>query len=146
MAVNWRAGTENLNAPCLESAPIHFALKSQRKIYENRHFAETELRRQAKKFVIRIYSLEVAHEHLHFLALLPSRDHYIKFIRALCGLLARKLGAKLWALPPFSRVANWGKDFNWLKNYLAINREEAAGRRPYEPREDWYRSFRGKPG
>ncbi|MGZ3649527.1 MAG: hypothetical protein ACXWSC_00220 [Bdellovibrionota bacterium] len=58
----------------------------------------------------------MSHEHLHFVARLPSRALYVKFIRALSGLLARKLGAKLWALPPFSRVATWGRDFLELKN------------------------------
>jgi len=102
-----------------------------------------ELKRLADKFHIRVYSFAVAHDHLHFVARIPSRAHYVKFIRALCGLLARKLGAKLWALPPFSRVATWGRDFKALLNYLAKNREEAAGRRPYEPRKDWYKRFRG---
>ncbi|MGZ3655304.1 MAG: transposase [Bdellovibrionota bacterium] len=125
--------------------PVHFVLKSRRRIYEKRHTVEAELGRQAKKFGIRIYSSAVSHDHHHFVALLPSRAHYVKFIRALCGLLARKIGTKLWALPPFSRVANWGRDFQRLKEYLAQNGEEAAGTRPYEQRQDWYRNFRGKP-
>jgi len=95
--------------------PVHFTLKSRKRIYENRRAVVAELQRQAEKFDIRIYDCAVAHDHLHFLAKLSSRAHYIKFIRALAGLLARKLGAKLWALPPFSRVASWGRDFLELK-------------------------------
>lgn len=105
-----------------------------------------ELQRQARKFHIRVYSAAVAHDHLHFVARIPSRAHYVKFIRALCGLLARKLGAKLWSELPFSRVATWGRDFKQLLDYLAKNREEAAGERPYEPRKDWYKRYREKLG
>jgi hypothetical protein len=35
-----------------------------------------------------------------------------------------------WALPPFTRVASWGRESRALKNYLKLNREEAAGIRP----------------
>jgi REP element-mobilizing transposase RayT len=86
--------------------PIHFVLKSQRRIYEKRQTVITVLQRQAKNFNIRVYDFAVSHDHLHFVARLPSRALYVKFIRALSGILARKLGAKLWAFPPFSRVAN----------------------------------------
>ncbi|MGZ3739910.1 MAG: transposase [Bdellovibrionota bacterium] len=125
--------------------PVHFILKSRKRIYTSRRTVVTELQRQAEKFGIRVYDFAVAHDHFHFVARLPLRAHYVKFIRALCGVLARKLGAKLWAQPPFSRVATWGRDFRELIKYLAKNREEAAGRQLYEPRKDWYRRFRGKP-
>ncbi|MGZ6265046.1 MAG: transposase [Bdellovibrionota bacterium] len=132
--------------PLSKKRPIHFVLKSQRRIYETRQVVVAELQRQAEKFQIRIYDFAVASDHLHFVARVPSRTHYVKFIRALCGLLARKLGGrKLWALPPFSRVANWGREYAWLRNYLTKNREEATGRQPYEERKDRYQRFRGKP-
>jgi hypothetical protein len=51
--------------------PIHFVLKSRRRIYEKRYDVAAELQRQAKKFHIRIYDFAVAHDHLHFVARLP---------------------------------------------------------------------------
>ncbi|MGZ3662576.1 MAG: hypothetical protein ACXVCK_20930 [Bdellovibrionota bacterium] len=107
---------------------------------------ETELIRLAAKFHIRVYSIATAHDHLHFVARLLSRAHYVKFIRARCGLVARKLGTKLWAELPFSRVGTWGRDFKQLLVYLKKNCEEANGERPYEIRNDWYKRYRGKPG
>ncbi|MGZ3733578.1 MAG: transposase [Bdellovibrionota bacterium] len=139
-------GHRKARRPLSCKRPVHFVLKSRRRIYEKRRVVEKELQRQAAKFHIRVYDFAVAHDHLHFVVRIPSRAHYVKFIRALCGLLARKLGSgKLWALPPFSRVATWGREFQWLKSYLKKNREEAAGRQPYEPRLDRYQKYRGKP-
>ncbi|MGZ3684257.1 MAG: hypothetical protein ACXVCI_10425, partial [Bdellovibrionota bacterium] len=42
--------------------PVHFVLKSQRKIFANRRVVVTELQKQAEKFGIRIYDFAVAHE------------------------------------------------------------------------------------
>jgi len=69
----------------------------------------------------------------------PGRKEYNAFIRSLTGLLARKLGKGLWALLPFSRVAQWGKPFRALQKYLEQNRLEAEGVMPYQKRNDWYR-------
>ncbi|MGZ6323735.1 MAG: transposase [Bdellovibrionota bacterium] len=71
--------------PLSKKRPIHFVLKSQRRIYEKRQVVVAELQRQAEKFQIRIYDFAVASDHLHFVARVPSRTHYVKFIRALCG-------------------------------------------------------------
>ncbi len=70
---------------------------------------------------------------------IPGTRDYRKFIRALTGILARKLGKNIWKMLPFTRVASWGKDFLNLKKYFHQNREEAAGRRPYRARKNWYK-------
>jgi hypothetical protein len=74
------------------------------------------------------------------------------FLRAVCGLIARKVTGRerglpsnalksagsdesgFWDARPFSRVVAWGKDFAGLKNYLHMNRLEAIGFSRHESR------------
>lgn len=127
--------------PLARKRPIHFVLKSKRALYPKRALIERELRRLGEKFSLRLYGIAVAHDHVHFVARIPGRAEYKAFIRALTGILARKLGRGVWALPPFSRIASWGRAFVQLKKYLQQNREEAAGTRPYAPRKDWHARY-----
>jgi REP element-mobilizing transposase RayT len=128
--------------PLSTKRPIHIVLKSKREIYSRRAIIEAELHRMCTRFGIRLYDVATASDHVHFVARIPSRKLYVAFIRSLTGLLARRFGKNLWALLPFSRVAHWGRAFMKLKKYLAQNREEAAGTRPYSSRTDWYERFR----
>ena len=43
-----------------------------------------------------------------------------------------------WEFRPFSRVVNWGRDFNNCVNYLKQNFLEAFGFAKYTPRKDYY--------
>lgn len=128
--------------PLARKRAIHFILKSGRDIYKHASFIEALIRRQGGRFSVRVYSVAVAHDHVHFVALVPVREKYAGFIRAITGLLARKLGKGLWKFTPFTRIVAWGKDFARLLNYLRKNREEAAGTRAYEPRGDWYKRWK----
>lgn len=128
--------------PLARKRAVHFVLKSGRGLYKHADFIEALVRRQGRKFTVRIYSVAVAHDHVHFVALLPTRELYAGFIRAITGLLARKLGKGLWKFTPFTRILAWGRDFARVLDYLRKNREEAAGQRAYEPRGDWYRRWR----
>jgi hypothetical protein len=93
------------------------------------------LKRQGEKFAIRVYDHAIAFNHIHLLLKIPGRREYAAFLRAFCGLLARKLGPGLWLLLPYSRVAGWGREFRALRGYLLMNREEAAGLRPMRKRK-----------
>jgi len=128
--------------PLARKRAIHFVLKSGRGLYMNRAFIEGLIRRQGKHFSLRIYSVAVAHDHVHFVALIPAREKYAGFIRAITGLLARKLGKGLWKLSPFTRILAWGKDFARVLGYLRKNREEAAGTRAHEPRGDCHKRWK----
>jgi hypothetical protein len=130
--------------PLASKRPLHLVLKSRRSLWRHRPVIEGDVKHLAKKFGLRLYSLAVAHDHAHLLVKVPGRREYHAFIRSLTGLLARKLGRGLWRLLPFTRIANWGKDFIQLKKYLEKNRDEAAGLKPYEPRVDWYRRVKQK--
>ncbi len=125
--------------PLVRKRPIHCVLKSGRNVYKHSAFIEALIRLQGARFSLCVYSVAVAHDHVHFVAMIPSREHYAGFIRAVCGLLARKLGKGLWKFIPFTRIVAWGRDFASVLEYLRKNRAEAAGELAYEPRREWYK-------
>ncbi len=128
--------------PLARRRPIHLTLKAKRQIYAERRWIEGEVTRLAKRFHLKTYGIAVAGNHIHFAIEIPGRREYSAFIRALTAQIAKKLGKGLWSLTPFTRVANWGRDFKRLLDYIRKNREEASGERAYVPRKDWYRRFR----
>src|SRR5262249_4127046 len=88
--------------PFAPKAPLHLVLKSRRRIfYGDRSFIENKVRIFAERFQLKIYSMAVNHDHLHFALLFRFKEDYRKFIRALTGLLASRWGAGLFSLLPF---------------------------------------------
>lgn len=128
--------------PLARGRPIHLVLKSRQALKKHKHPINQEIHRLGDRFQIRIDDIAVAHDHIHLVIFIPSRKDYVRFIRSLTGLLARRLGKGLWSLLPFTRVGAWGRAYEELKNYLKKNREEAEGIRPYETRKDWYKRYR----
>jgi REP element-mobilizing transposase RayT len=129
--------------PVAERRPMHIVLKAcKRVLYANRRSIYEEIRKKAEHFGLNAYGIAVNHDHIHLLLRVIRKEFYNAFIRALCGVLARRYGRGLWKLIPFSRVANWGEDFDQMLGYFKKNREEAAGTRPYEPRQDWYKNWK----
>ena len=92
---------------------------------------------QARRFGIRVYDLANAGNHLHLVIKVPSRRAFRGFLRAVTGLIARKVlgaergsawkGTKFWDARPFTRIVAWGRDYTQLRNYLFLNRVEAIG-------------------
>jgi REP element-mobilizing transposase RayT len=128
--------------PLARKRPIHLILKAKKAFQEHSALIHQETKRLAAKFGIKIYDTALANDHFHLVLTIPSRKDYVAFIRALTGLLARKLGKGLCLLLPFSRVSNWGKAYRALRKYLEQNRLETAGLTPYKKRKDYYRKWR----
>jgi hypothetical protein len=138
-----RKGRRKKARPLNEKRPLHLVLKAKYKIfYPLREKLYAEIREKAKHFGLTAYGLAVNLDHLHFILRIPSRRLYRAFIRAFAGVVARRYGAKLWKLLPFTRVMHWGDDFEQGLAYLKHNREEASGASPYKPRKDWYKKWR----
>jgi REP element-mobilizing transposase RayT len=136
-------GKRKMRRPLCSKRPLHCVLKARnRNLYAHRAWIEAKARALAHKFQLKVYSLAVNFDHVHLVLKFPSRREYAAFVRSFTGLLARKVGAGLWMLSPFSRVLAWGKDFRQTLAYLRKNREEAAGERPYQERKDWYKSYK----
>jgi REP element-mobilizing transposase RayT len=109
-------------------------MKCNQQIFERRWIIIDTLVLYANKFDIPIYSFAVGHDHIHFVTKVPSREAYVKFIRAVTGMLAKLLGAKLFASMAYTRIATWGRDYFNLLRYMQQNWDEACGRVPYKPR------------
>jgi hypothetical protein len=135
---------------------MHFTLKARQLIQNRKRLVERELNKQAEHFGIRLYERSVNGYHLHVLLKAPSRASYRSFIRAFCGILARKMGKGMWKQLPYGRPVAWGKDFRNVVEYVLLNKLEAFGlvarrkRIPYwrhtgerlSFREDWAIRFR----
>jgi REP element-mobilizing transposase RayT len=132
-------GKRKTRRPLCSKRPVHIVLKAKsQNLYANKAWIESKTRCLAERFHVKIYSLAVNFDHVHLVLKLPNRRAYAAFMRALTGLLARKIGTGLWKLLPFTRVLAWGRDFRQALHYLRKNREEAAGARLYEKRKNWY--------
>ena len=119
--------------PLSRKCPHHFVLKSKRRdLYTYKDLFESELRRYAEKFHLRIYDIAVNHTHMHFTLYVSEEGNYPAFIRSFTGLMARKLGKNLWNLLPFSRSLQWGQDYQKVKHYLEKNRREAEEKHTFE--------------
>lgn len=106
------------------SLPLHLVIKFTRKVYEHRKFVDHTLKKYARKFGVCIFDSAIALDHVHFVTKVPNRESYVKFIRAVTGALAVKLGRNLVA-SVFTRIASWGRDYFNLVVYCRKNREEA---------------------
>jgi len=123
--------------------PMHFVLKSVRAKGKYSFLQKSNakkidfiLKKQAKKFGIKIYRYENVGNHLHILLRGLHRRLLVNYIRSVTGLIprailgverGRKLSLKFWDQRPFSRVVQWGGDYKNMLKYLGKNRLQALG-------------------
>lgn len=102
------------------------------------------IERSAKTQGVKIYRFANSGNHLHLIVLPPSRKTFSRFIRTICGLIARLTlgvergkakGLKFWDARPFTRILEWGRDYRRTCAYLRRNILEALGFVPYRPRK-----------
>lgn len=122
--------------PLSKSQPIHLVLKSNPEfnLRVNKELVETMSLRYALSNGIRIYSMSVQKDHVHYCIKIEDFDLYERFVRSLTGVLSRRLGKGLWKYRPYTRVGSWGRDFKGLKKYIQQNELEACGVISYQPR------------
>ena len=111
---------------------------------------------QCARHGVKIYARANAGNHLHLVLKAPSRRTLRRFLKAITGLIARKVTGRergearsktlpnkasqkrivgsFWDARPFSRVVEWGQDFAKTKHYLHMNRVEAIGFSRHESR------------
>ncbi len=119
--------------------PLHLVLKAKKNLQGNRPLVEKILRHYGATFGHKFYGLVVNHDHAHLVIKISSRENYKAFIRAITGILAKKLGAGLWKLLPFSRIVGWRRDFRGVMAYLQENYAEALGLLPMQIKTNHYR-------
>lgn len=106
----------------------------------HRREVDRTVRQLGRKFGVKVYRLANAGNHLHLIILPRSRTAYLGFIRSITGLLPRivmgiqkgnPLGVSFWDKRPFTRIIEWGQDFQNVCSYLLQNTLEALGFVPY---------------
>ena len=141
-------GKRKVARPLSTKKPIHIVLKASDpfQLLRNVEVIEKTLTKYSQKFGVTVYQTAVQADHLHFSVTIPSRDLYRRWIRAITSVLALKIKKLKWSLPPFTRIATWGRDFKRLCGYIQRNRIEGTfllngHRRVDEYRESFFRCF-----
>ena len=114
----------------------HLVLKSngQSSLNKHRNVILKTIRRQEALAGVKIYGLSVQHDHIHHSVLCSNKAQYNRFIRAVTGILARKLGRGLWKYRPYTKIIEWGRQAQNLKMYIEMNELEVSGQIPYRVR------------
>ena len=132
--------------PLSNKNPLHTVLSADVQttgsLLKYRQPIETVFQIFAKRFGIRIYKKAIASNHIHWVALYPSRIQYRSFIRALTGSLAKKLKIK-WRLRPWTRILHWGRAFKIALGYVLQNHLEAINEIPYQLRKRRHNHYLG---
>lgn len=135
----------------------------------NKPAVEEILKIAANKYGIRIYQQAICGNHIHLLIRAKRRWLYRAFIAVVTGLIAQQVmrkqsyevfmrakskefagegvpkqenGQAFWQHRPFSRIVNWGRDYQSCLKYLTRNTLEALGFIKYKKRRDYYASWR----
>lgn len=103
-------GRRKSRRPLSSKKPIHLTLKARKQFRENGRLVVSEAKRLAAHSQVRIYDLALASDHIHFFIQIRTRRDYVSFIRALTGILARRLGKGVYrrsglATPPFGHTS-----------------------------------------
>lgn len=123
--------------------------KGDRSLLKHAKAIRNVIQRQSRRFDVRIYRLANAANHLHFVVLPSSRAGFNGFLRSISGLIARiVLGAEkgtakrlqFWDQRPFTRILEWGKEYQGVLRYLVQNSLEAFGFIAYTPRKQRFTS------
>jgi len=95
----------------------------------------------ARKHGVKVYELSVNSTHIHFLLLSPAKKFFQNFLREcstkIVGLVTgakkgQRLLAQFWESRPWSRLVEWGRAFEAVRDYVLRNRLETAGLVPYD--------------
>lgn len=129
-------GRRKSERPLKTNRPIHVVLRAKRAgLKTKERKIQLILKKYADRFNIKLYRSSINSNHIHLLLVTSRRLCFQHFLRSVTGLIARLMGnGKLWENLAFSRIANWGKEFRILVEYIHKNRLEALGLISYVPR------------
>ena len=142
-------GKEKKARPIATKKPMHVILRSGRargewSLLSRQKEIEETLRKLAKKFHVRVYSHANVGNHLHLLLQAQRREDFQNFLRVfpqavvflVTGARKGKPVGRFWDALAFSRIVEWGKDFENALDYLKKNLLE--GRGMPRDRVDWW--------
>ena len=117
--------------------PMHLVLKGDIKVsgslLNHRKIIDQQIQSLAEKFFVKIYNYAIERTHVHFAVRFNDKENYKRFIRALTGRLAQLLKIK-FIYRPYTKIIEWGRQFQNLLLYVTQNHQEAMGLRDYKPR------------
>lgn len=129
--------------PLTTKKSMHLVLRSTQAVGDwsfrtkkNSKIVDETLKKLTVKYGIKIYAFANSGNHLHLVIKLGNRFTYASFIRSLTGTIAlkitgsnktRALKKKFWDRRPFTRVIEWGRSYDLMKDYIELNQLEAAG-------------------
>lgn len=135
-------GKRKAARPFNKKKAIHLVLRSSRArgkwsflAAQNKFKIEGIIGAQAKKWGIVIYKLGNSGNHLHIAVRAHDHACFKGFLRTITGLVARAVTGsrkgnpvgKFWDELAYTRLLNWGREFDLLINYVKINILEGKG-------------------
>ncbi len=141
--------TKRFKRPFRNGQAVHITMRSKIAVgalsmIAVRGWLRDYLPQLAKRVGVTLYHFSNNGTHLHIVLSACSAGAQSTFLRALSGVVARKvLGAekgkskniKFWTERPYSRLVTWGREFKNVMLYVQRNCLEAAGKIPYFARE-----------
>lgn len=123
--------------PISSQKPVHLVLRSD-VVLEFGGFKKHEylvgdlIYKFSEKYSLKIFRLAVCSNHLHMVLRYEDKLAFQNFLRALTGRMAlairtEKAEKPFWLHRPFTRVLEWGRDFERTLNYVEQNILEADG-------------------
>lgn len=127
--------------PITSQKPIHLVMRSQVVLKHGSFKKHEALTRDlihtfAETYNIKIYRLAVCSNHLHFVLRYQDKKEFQNFLRVISGQIAQKITNEkgFWLHRPFTRVLEWGRDFERVLNYTEQNILETDGLIDYKSR------------
>jgi len=119
-------GRRKTARPLDRKRSLHLVLKATSPflLLRRRRDIEQEIHRMSRRFGIKLHRIAVHADHIHLSVQIPSRILYCRWIRGLTAQLVRRIAGLKFALRPYSRVVNWGREFNAVCNYIFVNFQE----------------------
>lgn len=126
--------TRKTYRPITSQKPIHLVMRSEEVLKYSGFKTHEKLTRNiifdfARKYQIHVYKLTVCSNHLHFVLRYQNKSEFQNFLRIISGQIALRIsGAKgFWLHRPFTRILEWGRDFDNTMNYVEKNQFETDG-------------------
>lgn len=139
---NLRQGKRKIARPIDPKRAIHIVLKSNKargacSLLQPKRAKRIDdlIEKSAIRYKIKIYRFVNVGNHVHLLIKTSNRIHFQNFLRTITGKIAilvtgakkgQKKG-KFWDGLTFTRVVNWGKDFEAMGRSLLKNQIESFG-------------------
>lgn len=120
--------------PITSQKPIHLVLRSQMVLSHggfkaHRKQVQDIIYKFSQRYNVKIYSLVLCSNHLHFVLRYKDKIEFQNFLRTITGLIAKSISSDkgFWLHRPFTRVLSWGRDFENALNYVDKNQLETDG-------------------